>query len=320
MNMKHHDYQQIQSRWRKEQQLIGKKFQISYSMTSTSPSCQKKSITLLSTTNFSSNRKRKPNQRCSNDDSHIPPMFCAQCHSNPMKCQCSDGIGQWWSHLHRRSSSLMGENTREKKSRSHSLSIRHVNFERSLIDLSSIEQSISHKANFLSHSPQYVLLNWNDRSSLLKFLHTTQSIRNISHLSIEQLRHQIITNTSIHLFQSITDLFLTLSKEQQRISLCQIYIDPSYYSTRYGTDPFSQSHLIADNYDLNRTLYSIRKISNLLGVNIDQHANDFSFENRSTKQRKSILSQHSLFLASKMPSNIFQHSPTPSHILEAKKN
>ena len=328
MDMKHHDYQylrQIQSQWRKEQQLIGKKFQIPYSMTYTSRSCHDKPITLLSTTNSSltdqmivtrQNRKRKTNrvsQHCSNNDFRIPPIFCAKCHLNPTECLCPDGIGQWWSYLHRRSSLLVGEDTFEKKSQSNSISGRHVNFETSSIDLSSIEQSTSNKPKLTSHPPHYVLLNWNDRQSLLKFLHTTQSLHNISHLTIEQLRQEITMNTHIHLFQSISDLLLTMSKEQQRISLCQIYIDPSYYSTREGTTSFSQSRLIADNYDLNRTLYSIRKISNLLGIKIDQHTNEFSFENRSTKQRKSILSQHSLFLASKIPSNIFRHSFVPTH-------
>ena len=309
--MQQQDYQcllQIHSRWQKEQQLIRKKFQIPYNMTYTSRPCYHKLLTPLSNIQSSSKltdqhlliqhkRKKQTNRmdkQCSMKDPRLPPIFCSKCHSNPIECSCEDGIGQWWTRLHQRSSLPF----LEKKSPSNSISVQHINFESSLIDLSSIEQSNSHK-------PHYVLLNWNDRQSLHNFLQTTQLTRNISNLPIEQLRQQISNTPHIHLFDSIIDLLLTMTKNQHRLSLCQIYIDPSYYSTIEGAHPFSYSTCIADNTDLHCTLNSIRKLAILLGLKIDPDANEFSSENLSTKQRKSILNQHSFYLASKMPSNIY---------------
>lgn len=109
--MKHHDYQclqQIHSRWQKEQQLIRKKFQIPYHMTSTSRPCSQKSMTAsLKLTVDRNRRKRKPDQmekQCSTNDVHLPPIFCSTCHSNPIECSCANGLGQWWTHLNQRSS------------------------------------------------------------------------------------------------------------------------------------------------------------------------------------------------------------------------
>lgn len=288
----------MHSHWQKEQQLIRKKFQIPYNMTYTSQLCHQTSMT----SSLKLTVKRKPNQmnkQCSTNDVHLPPIFCSTCHSNPIECSCENGLGQWWTRLHQRS----GLSVLEKKSLSNSISARAM----SLIDLTSIEQSKSS-----SHSPEYVLLNWNDRQSLLNYLQTTQHIRTISKLTLEQLHQQILTHSHIHLFDSIIDLLLTMTKDQHHISVCQIYIDPSCYSLDEITHPFSQSHCIADNGDLHSTLNSIQKLAILLGLKIELDVNEFSFENRSTKQRKSILNQHSLYLASKMPSNIIQHSSVPT--------
>ena len=124
-------------------------------------------------------------------------------------------------------------------------------------------------------------------------------------MSIEQLQQLITDHNHIHIFNSITDLIFTMNKEQHRISFCHIYIDRSYYS---NTIPLSQSHLIADNINLNQTLYNIEKLAILLGVKIDQQINKFLPSRLSTKERKSILNQHSLFLASKIPYNTFRHT------------
>ena len=119
-------------------------------------------------------------------------------------------------------------------------------------------------------------------------------------MSIEQLQQLITDQDHIHIFNSIIELILTMNKEQNPISFCHLYIDSNL--------PFTQSLLIADNINLKQALYSIEKIAILLGVKIDQHRNYFSIARLSTKQRKSILNQHSLFLTSKIPSNTFRHT------------
>ncbi len=124
-------------------------------------------------------------------------------------------------------------------------------------------------------------------------------------MTIEQLRKLITNNNHIHIFNSIIDLILTMNKEQHHTSLCHIYIDPFYYSTIQGTISLSQSQLIADNINLNRSLYSIHKLAVLLGVKIDQSSNEILNEKISIKQRKSILNQQLLFIASKIPYNTF---------------
>jgi hypothetical protein len=120
-------------------------------------------------------------------------------------------------------------------------------------------------------------------------------------MTIEQLHEFIINNEDIHIFTSIIDLILSIDKHQT--FLCHIYIDPSYYS---NTIPFSHSELIADNVNLNQVIYSIQKIASLLGIKFDQNSsNEFLQE---TKQRKSILNQQSLFIASKVPYNTFYNT------------
>jgi hypothetical protein len=182
-----------------------------------------------------------------------------------------------------------------KKSLINSMQERHVSFDQSLADLSSIERTSSQKVKSESNKQQYVLLDWNNRQSLLHFIQTTQLNQNPSNMSIEQLRQLITNNNHIYLFTSIIDLILTMNQT----SLCQIYIDPFYYSTIQGTTPFLQSQFIADNIDLNRALYSIQKMAILLGVKMNPSVN----KKISTKQRKTILNQQSLFIASKIPYN-----------------
>ena len=191
----------------------------------------------------------------------------------------------------------MLESILKEKSRSSSIRERHVSFDNSLIDLSSIEQINPSKTK---PKPQYVLLDWHNRQSLLNFLRTTELItKNLSNMSIEQLQQLITDQDHIRIFNSIIDLTLTMYKEQHQISFCNLYIDSNLSI---------QSHLIADNINLKQVLYSIEKLSILLGVKIDPHRNSFSFSRLSTKQRKSILNQHSLFLTSKIPSNTFRHT------------
>ena len=142
---------------------------------------------------------------------------------------------------------------------------RHVNFDTSLNNLSSITKT---KSDTTNHKKQYVLLDWNNPKSLLHFLQTTTSHKNLSNMTIKQLQNLISNNNDIHIFNSINDLMLMMTKEQNKISLCDIYIDPYYYyySITENIIPFSQSYLIADNINLNQNLYCIEKISILLGL------------------------------------------------------
>lgn len=186
---------------------------------------------------------------------------------------------------------------------------RHVSFDRSLIDLTSIEQSNSQILKSKSVKHQYILLDWNNRQSLLKFLNQTiASTKNLSTMSIEQLNEFITNQNHIHCFKSIIDLILTLTKEQDYLSLCHIYIDPIYYSTIENTIPLSQSKLIADNINLKHALYSIKNLVMLLGIKIDQSSNEYLHEKLSKEQRKLILNQYLLYLASKIPNNTFSHT------------
>ena len=157
-----------------------------------------------------------------------------------------------------------------------------------------------------------MLLDWNNRQSLMNFIRTTKSTENLSTMTIEQLRELITNNDHIHIFNSMVDLILSMNKEQHQAVFCHIYIDPSYYSTIQGIIPLSQSHIIADNINFNRTLHSIQKMAMLLGVKIDQSLHEFLPEKPSRKQRQSILHQQTLFITSKIPYNTFRNTSVHS--------
>ncbi len=189
-----------------------------------------------------------------------------------------------------------------------SVSERHASFDTSLVELSSMTQTNSSKVKFKPNQPHYVLLDWNNRQSLLNFLQTIHHNQHLSNMPIEQLRQLITNHDQIHLFNSIIDLILTITKQQHRLSLCDIYIDPVYYSTIPDTVPFSQSYLMADNINLNRTLHNIQQIARHLGAKIDQSTKPFSFEKVSIKQRKSILNEQMRLITSKLPNHTFRHT------------
>jgi len=151
---------------------------------------------------------------------------------------------------------------------------------------------------------KYVLLDWNNRQSLMNFIRTTNSNENLSNMTIEQLRKLLTKNDHIHIFNSIIDLIISMNKEQRQAFFSHIYIDPSYYSTIQGIIPLSQSQFIADNINLNRTLHTIQQMAILLGIKIDPSIKQ---EKISTKQRQSILHEQTLFIASKIPYNRFRN-------------
>lgn len=318
--MTHNDYEhihKIQNHWRKEQQLIRQKYQIPYSMTYKTKQCSTKSISIPSRAEslFKRNKINTTHNDMKDKNCDIPPMYCSKCHLDFTECLCQNGLGQWWVYLQKSGICLLTLNqflhllfidNLSKTFLMNSIHDRHVSFDTNLIDLSSIERTNSQilKSKFTKH--QYVLLDWNNRQSLLNFLNqTTKSTKNLSNMTVEQLHKQITNNNHIHIFNSIIDLTLTMNKEQHHTSLCHIYIDPYYYSTIQDTIPLSQSQLIADNTNINRALYSIEKLAVLLGVKIDQ---TIIYEKITTKQRKSILNQQLLFLASKIPYNTFRNT------------
>ena len=171
----------------------------------------------------------------------------------------------------------------------------------SLIDISSTEQTNSQTLN----SNQYVLLDWNNRQSLVNFIRTTEFNQNLSTMTNEQLHELITSHNYIHIFHSIINLILFINNEEREENFYRVYIDPSYYETIQGTIPFYQSHLIADNINLERVLRCTEKIAHLLGIKLDRSISKIFEEKLSTKQRKSILNQQSLFIASKIPYNTF---------------
>ena len=261
MTHDHERLHQIQYRWQREQQLIRRKYQIQYNMTYTFPQCHRKLISNSSQIEYLVKINQEPviptkqvNKyyfKPKANESNIPPMYCSNCRLNLLECLCQNGLGQWWIHFQKKLHptsiieffEIKFENILfQGKSLLNSIHDRHVSFDTSLIDLSSTE-----KTNSQSHQTQYVLLDLNNRQSLLNFIRITQLTKNFSNLTIEQLQDLITNNKHIHIFNSIIDLTQTITKEQNHLSLCQIYIDPSYYSTISDSIPFSQSHLLAAN-------------------------------------------------------------------------
>lgn len=182
----------------------------------------------------------------------------------------------------------------------HSSPKQDITTSSSLIDLSSIEQVKSQNPR----SKQYALIDWNNRQSLLNFIRWTELFKNPSSMTIEQLHDLISNHDYIHIFHSITDLVLFISKEKGQLVLANVYIDPHYYSSIQGAIPYFQSQLIADNVNLDRALRSFKKISYLLGIKSDPYLNKILEEKISMKQQKSILNQQSLVNSSKIPYNV----------------
>ncbi|CAF3071280.1 unnamed protein product [Rotaria sp. Silwood2] len=292
----HNDYKclrEMRYQWQKEQQLIRKKYQIPYNITYTSKQCFNKHIPMISKAEFN-DYKTKTDQL---DKHSFNIKYCSKCNLNITKCLCSNESSQCSINLKKKSYST---NKTSKTSSRNFLHEQHVNSDSSLINFSSIERT-----NSIHNKKQYVLLDWNNCQSLSNFIRTTKLNKNLSNMTIEQLHELIIKHDHIHIFQSIIDLILSMNREERQKFLCHIYIDPYYYSTIQGTIPLFQSQLIADNNNLDHVLHSIKKIATLLGVKLDQSINKILHEKLSTKQRQSILNQHSLFIASKIPYNTF---------------
>ena len=173
---------------------------------------------------------------------------------------------------------------------------RHVNFDSSAIDFTSIDRQNTSQTNHTED--YYALLNWNNYPSLVNFLRITKITKSFSSMTLEQLQQLVTNNEHIYVFNSINTLLLSLNKRHTQPKMAYlIYIDPTYYSALQGSYPWSQSRLIADNIDLTRTLRSIQYVVRSLGVTIDE----FSPKDISPKQRKSILNQQTSLIASKLP-------------------
>ncbi|CAF0732317.1 unnamed protein product [Rotaria sordida] len=294
--MTHNDYEclhKIRYRWQKEQQLIRKKYQIPYNMTYISKQCFNKYISITSKAE-SNNLKTKIDQL---DKHSFNIKYCSKCHLNLTQCSCSNQLNQCLINLKKKSYST------DKISKISSINFLYkqpMNSDSSLINISSNERT-----NSIYNKKQYVLLDWNNRQSLMNFIRTTQLNKNLSNMTIEQLHELIIHHDHIHIFHSIIDLICSMNKKERQEFLCHIYIDPFYYSTIQDTIPLFQSKLIADNINLDHVLHSIKKLAFLLGIKFDQSINKILPEKLSIKQRQSILNQQSLFIASKIPYNTF---------------
>ncbi|UJR35978.1 hypothetical protein I4U23_028719 [Adineta vaga] len=308
--MAYQDYKDIhrnRKRWLKEQQLIRKKYQISYNMTYISTSSFNKAISNHKKTTEADEQFQSKYFQLEKSSINNPPMYCLKCYLHLTKCSCKNGLGYWWLNLKEQVDST---NRISKQYSKTSLHERHVNFDSDTIDFTSTDQMNTSQVNYVEE--QYVLLKWNDQQSLLNFLRTTKHKKSLSSMTIEQLQKLIINNEHIHIFNSINTLILSLNKlHSQHKTIYSIYIDPTCYSTIQGIIPWSQSYLIADNINLTRTTHSIQHISQSLGINIDQTINKFSQKSTSKKQWKSILNEQALLIASQIPYSTFH--PTTSH-------
>ncbi|CAF3476278.1 unnamed protein product [Rotaria sp. Silwood1] len=297
--MTHSNYKSLREiyyRWQKEQQLIRKKYQIPYNMTYTSKQYFNKHISIIS--NAESNNLKPKIDKFNKPSFNF--KYCSEYNFNLTECSCPNELRQCSINIKNKSYST------DKTSKSSSINFlreQHIQNDSSSINFSSNERTKS-----IHNKKQYVLLDWNNRQSLIDFIRTTKLNKNLSNMTIEQLHELIINHDHIHIFHSIIDLIVSMTKEERQKFLCHIYIDPSYYSTIQGTIPLFQSHLIADNINLDRVLHSIEKIAFLLGVKLDQSMNNILQEKLSIKQRQSILNQQSLFIASKIPFSTFVHA------------
>ena len=263
--MTHNDFEnlkQIQSQWKKQQQLIRRKYQISYNMTYKFQSCPKKLISICA-----------DNRSTDKTATSFPPIFCSKCHLDLSKCSC-----QSW-----------------KKQTLPS----HRNL---ILDISSTDcSSMSQKSKSLSRKTYYVLLDWTNPSSLRRCIQTTiDPSKSLTNQSLQQLQELITNNQHVEVCHSIIDLIL-----KSQFSLCQIYIDPSYYSSIENSIPFTQSSILADNTNLNKTLNNIKLIVNLLGVKLNNHQPNNLPTN---KQREIILNEQIELIRSKVPYNIFRQA------------
>ena len=112
--MTHHEnecLQNIQARWKKEQQLIRQKYQIPYNMTYIFKPCYTKLETKTSIIDQKSaltgNENKRKTQRLVKDclyNANLPPMYCSKCHRYLTQCLCQDGLGQWWINIHNKPS------------------------------------------------------------------------------------------------------------------------------------------------------------------------------------------------------------------------
>ncbi|CAF3370687.1 unnamed protein product [Rotaria socialis] len=318
--MTHNDDQcvrKIRYRWQKEQQLVRKKYQIPYSILYTSNQCLHKHISILSNveslykneklTVTDNNLKTKICQRdkhnfnIKTNDANNLPIYCSRHHLNRSERSYSSRLDQRQINLKKES---CASDAMSKRFSINSLHKQDVPIDSSLIDLSSIEQTNSQTVN----SNHYVLLDWNNRQSLMKFIRTTEFNQNLRTMTNEQLHELITSHNYIHIFHSIINLILSINNKEHEENFYRVYIDPSYYGTIQGTVPFCESHLIADNINLKRVLRCTEKIAHLLGIKLDRSIRKSFEENLSTKQRNSILNQQSLFIASKIPYNTFRNS------------
>ena len=285
----------IRCRWQNEQQLIRKKYRIPYNTAYTSARC----VTSYGTAVFSHARlPGKREKKRANDD---PPMRCTRCDEYPTKCSCSNGLGRWWANLQRRSSSVH----MPKKASMHFFQEQNVQVDpsssSSSADLTSMNAPRSNEASYL-----FAVVDRANRQSVQNFIRTLKVTENLSTMTDEQLNDILNKHGSVKIVHSLVDLGLAIDHDGDRSHLCQTYIDPSFYSSVAGRIPFSQSRLVADNFNLTQALHSIDTLCSQLGVNIDRLADhslskEIAAHAASKKTRHLILQAHSQLLASQMP-------------------
>lgn len=194
------------------------------------------------------------------------PIRCSHCHGTVHTCSCPNGLAQWWTQS-TRTTSTSAESTKK---------------------ISANESK--------SSNPQYVLLDWTNRRSLLDYLSTQYPKETLSSLSLKELQRRIEEIPSIHRFNSFAELF----RSQSSFQLGQIYIDRSFYSSIPSAIPLTQSSIIADTIHLPRAIEAIHLLARQLGVQIDPITID-------AHTRKSLLEQQSIYLSSRR--NDREYSP-----------
>ena len=294
----------LRTHWQREQHLIRKKYQISYQIV---PSWQRgitapDVMTLPATCprvrqqNIGQRSKTTPDDDAASETQSCDlPIYCSTCHRDLKECTCPNGIGQWW----RKPAQISRmEDERSGNSSRNSTRQRRTLLSSSVTKSSSMASSNTDRSKALE---RYVLLDWNNRQSLLEFLRTATSHRNLSDLTVTQLQELISDSRHLHLFDSIIDLMLHKASSH----LYQIYIDRSYHSTLPGMIPFTHSSVIADNLHLSQSIHATQILASRLTNNIDSSIDTFLSEQALTSKRTSIREQQSRFLASRLPKGAF---------------
>ena len=290
-HMAHHDrtwLQKIRTHWQREQHLIRKKYRIPYPIVPP----RHRDISAPDPVVLPVARPGIRQQKTSHYDSQDPPIYCSTCHGDLQNCACPNGISRWWRRVEDElSASTSRTSTRERRTLFNSTVTEH----------SSIARSHSNRSNALERD---VLLDWNDRQSLLTFLRTVTSHKNLANLTLSQLQELISNCGYLRRFDSVIDLMLRKSSTH----LHQIYIDRSYHTTLPGMIPFTHLSIIADNLDLSQALHATQILASRLTEKIDSSIDAFLCDPPLQSKRVSLRQKQSLFLASQLPTGTLYSS------------